>query len=183
MDILSGLRGGRGVGRGVSRAGRGVGRRTVSRTCRGRVRTRGLIRFSNRSRNVRLSGIRRRCNTSRVRILRKLRTMEGHPNVCVNSAKPEKLRRLICRVMSGSVSRTLTNCYAGVSIIVRGNSVVEMASGNHNVPINIGDGAKLPTMAIMFAILRTNKGFNKNNCGISNNLRNMNTSIMGTLSR
>lgn len=127
--------------------------------------------------------IARRCSTGSVRILRNLRTIHGHPNVCVNSANPHKLRRLICRVISGSVSRTLTNIYARVRYRVLPSGIVTIHSGNHNVPANVGRGANLPTMAIILAILRTNNGFNNDNCGISNNLRNMNSSIIGTLSR
>ncbi len=122
------------------------------------------------------------CSRGSVRMLRKLRTMEGHPNVCVNSANRHNLRRLICRVISGTVSRTLTNCYSGVAISVLGSGVVEIASGKHNVPINVGPRGNVPAIAIMFAVLRTNNGFNNGKCGISNNLRNINTDIIGTLS-
>lgn len=127
--------------------------------------------------------IARRCNTRRVRMLGNLRTMEGEPNVCVNSAKPENLRRLMCRVISGSVSRTLTNCYARVRIRVLPKGIVAIESGKQKVPISVGRRRNLPTMAIILAILRTNNGFNNDNCGISNNLRNINSSMIGTLSR
>lgn len=109
--------------------------------------------------------------------------MHGEPKVCVKDASDHKLRRLMCRVISGTISRTLTNFYARVRMSVGPSGSVAIASGNHNVPINVGRGTNVPTIRIMFAVLRTNNGFNNKKCGISNNLRNINTSIMGTLSR
>lgn len=115
-------------------------------------------------------------------MLRNLRTIEGEPNVCVNDASSEKLRRLICRVISGTISRTLTNCYGGVRMAVRRSGSVAMRSSKQKVPIKAGRGTGGSTLRIIFAILRTNKGFNNKNCGMSKNLRKINTSMMGTLS-
>lgn len=122
------------------------------------------------------------CSTSDVRILRNLRTMHGHPTVCVNSVDMGKLRRLMCRVISGSVSRTLTNCYSRVRIAVGRSGSVAMRSGKHNVPMSFRRGRRGSTLRMTVAMLRTKKGFSGNSCGISNNLRNMNVSYMGTLS-
>lgn len=129
-----------------------------------------------------MAGGGRRCKTSRVRVLRKLRTIEGEPKVCVKDASTHKLRRLICRVISGTMSRTLTNCYGGVRIAVRGSGSVAIRSSKHKVPIKVGRGTNISTLRIIFAILRTNKGFNNKKCGMSKKLRKMNTSIIGTLS-
>lgn len=122
------------------------------------------------------------CSTDGVRMLRNLRTMHGHPTVCVKSVDRGKLRRLICRIISGSVSRTLTNCYSRVRIAVGRSGSVAMRSGNHNVPMSFRRGRGGSTLRIMVAILRTKNGFSGNSCGISNNLRNMNISYIGTLS-
>lgn len=118
-----------------------------------------------------------------MRILRKLRTIEGEPNVCVNSANPENLRRLICRMMSGDVSRTLRNCYSRVCITVGGSKDVAMGSGNENVPMRVRPGAKGSALRAILAMLRTKNGFNKKKCGMSNNLRKIKISMIGTLSR
>lgn len=115
-------------------------------------------------------------------MLRNLRTIEGHPTVCVNSVDDGKLRRLICRIISGSVSRTLTNCYSRVRIAVGRSGSVAMRSGKHNVPMSCRRGRGGSTLRIMVAMLRTKNGFSGNSCGMSKNLRNMNMSYMGTLS-
>lgn len=122
------------------------------------------------------------CSTDGVRILRNLRTIHGHPTVCVKSVSRGNLRRLMGRAISGSVSRTVTNCYASVRIAVGRSGSVAMRSGNHNVPISVRRGLRGSTLRIIVAILRTNNGFSGNSCGISKNLRNINMDYMGTLS-
>lgn len=124
------------------------------------------------------------CSSSDVGILGKLSTIHGHPNVCVNSASSNaNLRRVMFRIMSGTVSRTLTNRYGRVVIAVRTSGSISMRSSKHNVPANVRPRRNMSTTRIVVAILRTNNGFSSGSCGISNNLRNINISMMGTLSR
>lgn len=126
----------------------------------------------------------RGCSSSDVGMLGNLSTMHGHPNVCVNSASSNaNLRRVIFRIISGSVSRTLTNRYGSVVMAVRRSGSISIDSSNHNVPARVRRRRNMSTTRIVVAMLRTNNGFSSGSCGMSNNLRNINISIMGTLSR
>lgn len=112
-------------------------------------------------------------------MLAKLRPIHHHPKVCASAAHPGRLKR---RIVSGDISRTLTNRTGHISMVLRTSRSLRIVSSKHKVPISVRPRRNMPTIRLVLYHLRTNNGFSGGGCRFSNNLRNIKVSIIGTLS-